>query len=172
MGNMRGVVSTLLLICFQLALLEEISEAENKDLVPHWQNLECEEGYKYLFSEIEHNWNDARAECELYGGWLVDVNSIEEHNCIMRYGKSQGFDKEFWIDANDQASRGTWVHASTGKDLTWINPKWTCGCSGNLFCSSSGDAMVMMIRNSLPVNGGWCDVQSPNIYNFICKAPI
>ena len=40
--NMRGVVSTLLLICFQLALLEEISEAENKDLVPHWQNLECE----------------------------------------------------------------------------------------------------------------------------------
>ena len=40
--NMRGVVSTLLLICFQLALLEEISEAENKDLVPHWQNLQCE----------------------------------------------------------------------------------------------------------------------------------
>ena len=61
------------------------------------------------------------------------------------------------------------MHASTGKDLTWINPKWTCGCSGNLFCSASGDAMVMFITNSVAINGGWCD--EPNSYStyFICK---
>ena len=65
---------------------------------PHWENLECEPGHKYLFSEVKLSWTDARVECELYGGWLVDVNSLQEHNCLMRHGNSQGYDTWFWTD--------------------------------------------------------------------------
>ena len=55
-------------------------------------------GYKYLFSDLEVTWQDAIAECTLYGGHLVDVNSQQEHNCLMRYGISQNFNSWFWID--------------------------------------------------------------------------
>ena len=57
-------------------------------------------GHKYLFSEATHTWLDAMAECMLYGGWLVDVNSLEEHNCLMRFGNSQGFNAWYWTDGN------------------------------------------------------------------------
>ena len=83
--------------------------------------------------EIKHNWNDAIAECQLYGGWLVDVTGLEEHNCLLSFGKSQGLNTWYWTDgkrfyvrvrvkniiqANDQASRGSWVHASTKTNVT------------------------------------------------------
>ena len=67
-----------------------------------------QEGYKYLFSDITHNWNDAIAECQLYGGWLVDVTGVEEHNCILRFGKSQGFNTWYWIDGKN-GSYSTYV---------------------------------------------------------------
>ena len=54
------------------------------------------------------------------------------------------------ILANDQASKGVWVHASTNTDLTWINPKWTCGrVTGNYVDSGflGGDAMLMRSDN-------------------------
>ena len=56
-------------------------------------------GYKYLFyTEELHTWEDAIAECRLFGGWLLDVTDIAEHNCLMRYGNSQGWDIWFWTD--------------------------------------------------------------------------
>ena len=57
---------------------------------PSWQNLDCEPYHKYLFSEIATNWEDARAECELYGGWLLSINSMQEQNCLLRYARSGG----------------------------------------------------------------------------------
>ena len=53
--------------------------------VPQWQNLNCEEGHKYLFSDVTHTWEDALAECQLYGGWLLSLDSLEEQNCLLRY---------------------------------------------------------------------------------------
>ena len=51
---------------------------------PQWQDLNCEAGHKYLFSEVDMTWEEARGECELYGGWLVDLKSRKEQNCILR----------------------------------------------------------------------------------------
>merc|ERR1711973_6624 len=65
---------------------------------PEWEDLECERGYKYLFSDLEVTWQDAIAECTLYGGSLVDVTSPQEHNCLLRYGISKSFNSWFWID--------------------------------------------------------------------------
>ena len=67
-------------------------------LVPQWMNLGCEDNHKYLFSDVVHSWFDAVAECQLYGGWLLSLGSLEEQNCLLRYGQSQGLDAWYWTD--------------------------------------------------------------------------
>ena len=53
-----------------------------------------------MFSEITHTWIDALAECELYGGWLVNIKDWREENCLVRYGVSQGLATWYWTDGN------------------------------------------------------------------------
>ena len=61
--------------------------------------LKCQAGHKYLFNtEEKHTWDDAVAECRLYGGWFLDITDIAEYNCLLRYGNSQGFQNWFWTD--------------------------------------------------------------------------
>merc|ERR1712243_485736 len=106
--NMSGVTNMIFLFLFLQGILALVQNYFNKTYVPNWQNLECEQGHKYLFSEIVHNWEDSIAECRLYGGWLVDIKDQKEQNCLMRYGISQGYNDWFHTDANDQGSYGTW----------------------------------------------------------------
>ena len=54
--------------------------------------------HKYLYSDGARGWEDARAECALYGGWLVNIGSLEEQNCLVRYGRSQGYDNWYYMD--------------------------------------------------------------------------
>ena len=68
--------------------------------LPGWQDLQCEEGHKYLFSDVMHTWQDARDECELYGGWLLSINSLQEQNCLVRFAKTSVHDSWFWHDGN------------------------------------------------------------------------
>merc|ERR1712137_934428 len=95
---------------FLLLFLGLGTEGSNGTL-PEWKDLECEEGHKYLFSDITHNWEDSRGECELYGGWLVQINDLKEFNCLMRYGQKEGLEKEYWTDGNDVENTGVWTHA-------------------------------------------------------------
>jgi len=143
---------------------------------PQWQDLECQAGHKYLFNtEQKHTWEVAIAECRLHGGWLLDITDIAEYNCLIRYGNSQRLDAWFWTDANDQASNGVWVHASTNTELTWINPKWGCAwMNGNRADSGflGGNVMIMNFSNDKRINGAWCDDSTTNAWNYICKAPI
>ena len=67
--------------------------------LPSWHDLNCEEGHKYLFSDETSPWQDARDECELYGGWLLDINSQREQNCLVRFAKTSGLHHGwFWHD--------------------------------------------------------------------------
>ena len=88
--------------------------------VPHWENLECEvdylqsssssihsrtsqAGHKYLFSDELHSWDEARAECALYGGWLVNIGGVREQNCLVRFVDTMGWSAKYWTDgSNDQ----------------------------------------------------------------------
>ena len=84
----------LILITIQLFLRCQAGE----ERTPHWENLECEPGHKYLFSEVTMTWEEARVECDLSGGWLVDINRLEEQNCLLRQGNSQGYDTWYHTD--------------------------------------------------------------------------
>ena len=82
---------------------------------PHWENLECivdshlyslflafglknhvQTGHKYLFSDFSADWPEAYAECELYGGWLVNIDNIGEHNCLLRHASAQNYASWYW----------------------------------------------------------------------------
>ena len=59
-----------------------------------------QEGHKYLYSSGEERltWHDSLAECELLGGWLVAVDSLGEQNCLVKFGREQGYNAWFWTD--------------------------------------------------------------------------
>ena len=58
----------------------------------------CKEGHKYLFSDVATSWDEALVECELYGGWLVNIGGVREHNCLLEFGHSKAelVDKWYW----------------------------------------------------------------------------
>ena len=105
-----------LLVCFSLSYGTNYS-------IPHWENLECEVnkqihlttlivlyhyyylsalypqvGKKYLFSDEQRPWQDAKLECELYGGFLLYLSNIKEQNCLMRYAQSQNLNQWYFTD--------------------------------------------------------------------------
>ena len=45
-------------------------------------------------------WEEARGECALYGGWLIDILDIHEQNCLLRHAHATpGLeDGLFWTD--------------------------------------------------------------------------
>merc|ERR1719342_1272461 len=67
MGSRLFILVSFLCL-FQDVILGE--EADALSYIPKWENLECEVGHKYMFSDETHTWNEAIAECQLYGGWF------------------------------------------------------------------------------------------------------
>merc|ERR1719348_1889403 len=118
-----------------------------------WLPLECQQGHKYLYSEMMLSWAEARAECTLYGGWLLTLGSLQEQNCLMKAGISLPR-SWYWTDATDFEKKGVWVHDNDdSNELQWINHKWNCDGNGgtNQFYSHGGDAILFGIRNGLPL---------------------
>ena len=46
------------------------------------------------------SWDEALVECELYGGWLVNIGGLKEQNCLNRFAHSavQLVNKWYWTD--------------------------------------------------------------------------
>jgi len=140
------------------------------DRFPQWQDLKCEQ-FKYLFSEEYRTWDDALAECNLYGGWLADVGSIWEQNCILRYGKSQNFDDWYWMGAHSPDRSGVFVYEHTNEDVAWFSPRWSCG--DDYIHARGGDAFEIGIFTNEPRDHGrWCDSEKNGEKKFICKGNI
>ena len=98
--SVRKMFRNIFLLSFSLSLV--LSSGSS---LPGWEDLQCEEGHKYLFSDQPRTWQDAREECELYGGWLANIGGIEEQNCLVRYGRSQGYDDWYFTDGRFLAAR-------------------------------------------------------------------
>ena len=81
-----------------------------------------------MFSDLTHTWADSRGECELYGGWLVQINNLKEFNCLMRYGQKEGLDNDYWTDGNDVENTGVWTHAYDNTEVTFFGRRIGCSC--------------------------------------------
>merc|ERR1712154_156057 len=144
----------IFLLPFFLALCSSSS-------LPGWNDLQCEEGHKYLFSDVTHTWHDARDECELYGGWLLSINSQREQNCLVRFAHSSGLHTGwFWHDVNDAADEGILVHARDNSDLTWINHLFSCGGGDYMYHRGYDYYMLGLWGETDRATGAWCDVDT------------
>ena len=86
-------------IMIRIASIISLSLAVSGSSLPSWHLIQCEAGHKYLFSDEVRSWQDARDECELYGGWLLSIGSQREQNCLVRYAHSSGLHTGwFWHD--------------------------------------------------------------------------
>ena len=154
------------------------------------------EGHKYLFSEMLHTWQDAKSECELSGGFLLNLKDISEQNCLLRYAQSQNLDSWYWTDgkasnikitilwiiefwAHTEETAGVFVHSFDHSEVDWFGPKWNCGCYGEgidsqhrYTCNGGGDAYLLSFRRDRYSTGAWCDYPSNNQEHFICEGII
>ena len=82
-------------------ILLVFSSLSRGETLTGWENLNCQPGHKYLFSETELSWYEAREECELYGGWLLSLGSRQEQNCLLSHAQDKVRRDWFWHDGED-----------------------------------------------------------------------
>jgi len=92
----------VVLICILFTTFDEEDTKNNDDNYEEndhqgWIYLECEKD-KYFFSEKLLSWKEAFEECKLFGGWLVNVGTQSEQNCLVDYGRAQNYNEWFWTD--------------------------------------------------------------------------
>ena len=115
---------------FSLAEVTSTAAAAMASCSPPWTSLDtgC-----YLFQEWNSTWYDSRRECKQSGGYLVEVDSQEEQDAILREIASRGWDGDthfgFWIGLTDIFHDGTWVWDNLGKPLDYSN--WASGEPNN-----------------------------------------
>ena len=88
--------------------------------------------HKHLFSDVPRIWQDAREECELYGGWLLNIGGVEEQNCIVSYGRSQRYDAWYLTDGMYHVlSLSAFPHTIILNSFSAHTDEWGVGpCSG------------------------------------------
>ena len=115
-------------------------------------------------------------ECELYGGWLVQINDVQEYNCLLREGKRLTYGHchggcWYWTDGNDLEDLGSWTHAHDGSELSFFAPTIGCDCTDRV-CRNGGEALMINIGGDKHFRGNYCDQQAYETQTFICEGII
>merc|ERR1739836_354885 len=172
MGHIETVISREKML-HEILILAVFSMTVSGTSLPEWQNLNCEAGHKYFFSDETRHWQDARDECELYGGWLLSIDSQQEQNCLVRFAHSSGLHAGwFWHDANDAADEGILIHARDNSDLTWVNHLFSCGGEDYMYHRGLDYYILGLGGENDRHTGAWCDVDATYSAYFICEGLI
>merc|ERR1712089_57228 len=126
------VTITMLLVLLLLPIIFAASLEENGGgVTPHWEAI-C--NTSLLFSEDKKNWEDAKGECELFGGNLVEIRSMELNYCILRHAHHKGLPVDwYWHSGNDIDDEGVYRYNRAGDfppiagDLILWSPIWYNG---------------------------------------------
>merc|ERR1711996_40961 len=121
-------------IMFPLLLLITVVSAvpiQDRAVTPHWEAV-C--NTSLLFSEDKKTWEDAQGNCELYGGSLVQVRSMEMNYCILDYAETKVLPADwYWHSGNDIDKEGVYRYNRAGDfppiagDLILWSPLWNVG---------------------------------------------
>ena len=82
-----------------LVLVLAFVEFSGGESAPSWVSL-C--GKAYLFSDDVETWAEAGAECRLYGGYLVRIESLHENNCLVAHAMQAGLHDDRWWTAGER----------------------------------------------------------------------
>merc|ERR1711915_677496 len=170
MGNKEKKTEKMLQVLFAVSAFSSVILCYS---LPQWEELNCEANHKYFFSDSTLNWQDAREECELYGGWLLSINILQEQNCLVRHASKAVQDGWFWHDATDRETESVYVHAKDNSDLTWVPHRWRCSSSTNDIYSYVYDYVIIgLYGKAQSATGAWCAEPETNVYYYICEGLI
>merc|ERR1719153_1623664 len=100
-------------------------------VTPHWEEA-C--NTSLLFSEDTKSWDDAKGLCELLGGNLVEIRSMEMNYCILLHAQLKGLPVGwYWNSGNDIDNEGVYRYNRAGDfpplsgDLITWSPIWYPG---------------------------------------------
>merc|ERR1711962_981810 len=85
MGIVTITISMLLVLLLPVISAANLEE-KGDGVTPHWEEV-C--NTSLLFSEEKKSWDDATVFCELFGGNLVEIRSMEMNYCILLHAQLQ-----------------------------------------------------------------------------------
>merc|ERR1711962_1107649 len=128
-----GIVTiTMRLVLLLIPLISAASLQERGGgVTPHWEEI-C--NTSLLFSEDTKSWYDATEFCELLGGNLVEIRSMEMNYCILHHAHHKGLPADwYWHSGNDIDDEGVYRYNRAGDfppiagDLILWNPYYYAG---------------------------------------------
>ena len=87
-----------------LVLMLFVMRVSSRNLLPDWVSLDCDGDHQYFFSDQKLSWSDASDECNLYGGYLLAIDSQYEQNCLVKYGKTENLAHWYWHQGTKKSS--------------------------------------------------------------------
>ncbi len=119
-------------------------------------------GVKYEVYDNSVDWQTANKICKYKGGKLADINTVGENEAIKSAIENRSFANEYWINATDIRSEGTWL-TENGEPLEFVN--WNDKEPNNSYNIENYAAILK--------SGKWNDMYGFNAYRvnigFICK---
>ncbi len=121
-------------------------------------------GHSYQRIDAQMSWHEAKAHCEILGGYLATITSQEENDFVY---SNIGIDGEnHWLGATDEAAEGAWEWV-TGE--TWSYSNWAVGQPDN----DGGAEHYLSFWDVSPSN--WNDLPdlaataTASLTSFICE---
>merc|ERR1712080_668008 len=159
---------TMLLVVILPAVISGVNLQES-GLIPYWEEV-C--NTSLLFSQDWKSWEDARRECQLFGGDLVEIRSMDMNYCILRHAQHKGYAAEwYWHSANDIDDEGVYRYNMAGDfpplpgDLILWSPLWY-GSDPNGGTSQN----CLLVALSKDGNAGkWSNDPCSVAYRYVCQ---
>ncbi len=111
-------------------------------------------GHDYQLFTISKTWTEAKADCEVRGGYLVTITSNTENDFVSSLA---GLNDCFWIGFTDELNEGSWQWV-TGESVTYTN--WVSGEPND---AGAGEDYAIMGSD-----GSWNDETMHKDY-YVCE---
>merc|ERR1711962_747366 len=165
-----GVTVIMLPLLFLLTAVSDAKlQLQDRAVTPHWEAV-C--NTSLLFSEDKKNWEDARGECELYGGNLVQIRNMEINYCILRHAHSKALPADwYWHSGNDIDEEGVYRYNRAGDfpplagDLILWSPIWENGRPNG----AKSQNCLLVSLSSDGYAGQWNDYPCTNVHRYVCQ---
>merc|ERR1711890_217792 len=159
---MGPVTINMILVGLLVTVVSAVT-IQDKAVTPHWENI-C--GTSLLFSEEAKTWDDAQGFCELLGGNLVDIRSMEMNYCILNHAYHKALPQtNYWHSGNDLDVEGVYRYNRHGDFMNWT-PIWY----------GAEDPNGGKYANCLDVHlttdtqaGKWGDSDCNSAFRYICQ---
>merc|ERR1712041_795 len=166
------VTITMLLVLLLLPIIFAASLEENGGgVTPHWEAI-C--NTSLLFSEDRKSWDDATGFCELFGGNLVEIRSMELNYCILCHAHHKGLPVDwYWHSGNDIDEEGVYRYNRAGDfpplpgDLILWTPLWSA--KSNEPDGGRGENCLMVYLSSDGFAGKWAGNPCTTGRRYICQ---